>query len=104
MAPFFRVRFAVERQVPRFVTAGDPFRLRVRVKNLSGRAQRGLAVSGGIEGPADHGPGVCGAAATGSGEPQFRVGGPLPPIRQARTRPEPLPLMPAGGAWRRCPR
>ena len=42
VTPFFRARFAVERQAPRFVTAGEPFTLRVRVENLSNRAQRGL--------------------------------------------------------------
>jgi len=42
MALFFRMRFAIHRQVPRFVTAGDPFNLRVHVRNLTDRLQRGL--------------------------------------------------------------
>jgi uncharacterized protein (DUF58 family) len=98
MAPFFRVRFAVERQVPRFVTAGDPFRLRVRVKNLSGRAQRGLQYLEELRDPPITVQEFAARLRPGRENRSFRVGGPLPPIRQARTRPEPLALMPSGGS------
>ncbi len=40
--PFFRGRFAVDRRLPRFGTAGDPLTYRVRVENRSDTLQRGL--------------------------------------------------------------
>lgn len=42
--PFFRGRFAVERTLPRFATAGHPFTYRVTVRNLTGKAQKGLTL------------------------------------------------------------
>jgi len=97
-APFFRVRFAVERQVPRFVTAGDPFRLRVRVKNLSGRTQRGLQYLEELRDPPITLQEFAARLRPGRENRSFRMGGPLPAIRASRTRPEPLPLMQAGGS------
>ena len=42
VAPFFRVACSSERQAPRLVTAGDPFVLRVRIRNHGTRVQAGL--------------------------------------------------------------
>ncbi len=92
-APFFRMRFAVERQVPRFVTAGDAFPLRARVKNLTSRRQRGLEYFEELhEAPLT----VAEFAARlrpGRENRSFRMGGPLPPLRAARVRPAPLPTL-----------
>ena len=37
-APFFRARFAAERRLPRFGSAGHPFRYTVSIQNQIGRA------------------------------------------------------------------
>lgn len=42
MAPFFRGSFTIQRQAPRLATAGEPFTVRVVVRNRGRRAQRGL--------------------------------------------------------------
>ena len=43
-SPPFRARFAVERHLPRFGTAGTPFSYSVTVRNLTRRRQAGLAL------------------------------------------------------------
>ncbi|MGA4645328.1 DUF58 domain-containing protein [Limisphaera sp. 4302-co] len=43
-AGWMRGRFEVRRELPQFVTAGVPFRYRVRVRNHTRRTQRGLMV------------------------------------------------------------
>lgn len=43
-AGWLRGRFEVRRELPRFVTAGVPFRYHVHVRNLTRRVQRGLMV------------------------------------------------------------
>jgi uncharacterized protein (DUF58 family) len=98
MAPFFRVRFAVERQAPRFVTAGDPFTFRVRVRNLSGRAQRGLEYLEELRDPPVTVQELAARLRPGRENRSFRVGGGLPPIRHARTLPERLAVIPAQGS------
>ncbi|MHB9007908.1 MAG: DUF58 domain-containing protein [Limisphaerales bacterium] len=98
MAPFFRMRFGIERQVPRFVTAGDPFQLRVRIHNRFPRSQRGLEY---LEDVRDTPASVAEFAARlrpGRGNRSFRMESSLPPIRAPRTRPTPLPLLPAQGS------
>ncbi len=50
-APFFRVRFAAERVLPRFGSAGQPVRYTVSIRNLSARAQSGLQVLDGLADP-----------------------------------------------------
>jgi uncharacterized protein (DUF58 family) len=97
-APFYRVRFAVEREAPRFVTAGEPFLLRVRVRNLSGRPQRGLEYLEDLRDPPVSMAAFAARLRPGRENRSFRMGHPLPPIRAARTRPEPLPLLPASGS------
>jgi uncharacterized protein (DUF58 family) len=42
--PLFRVRFAAERLLPRFCTAGQPLRYSITVRNLGSRAETGLEV------------------------------------------------------------
>lgn len=96
MTPFFRGKFAVQRHGPRFATAGEPFSLRIRVANLSGRPQRGLEYLEDLR-EAD----VSLAEFRARLQPgrrtrSFRLSGPLPPVRRAQTRAEPLPPMPAG--------
>lgn len=44
-APFFRVRFSVDREAPRLVTAGEPFILPVRIRNQTAVPQVGLDYS-----------------------------------------------------------
>ncbi len=97
IAPFFRVRFAVKRQVPRFVTMGDPFQVRVRIENLSGRPQRGLQYLEELRDPPVTRSEFAARLRPGRENRSFRMGGPLPPIRQSRTRPARLPPMPARG-------
>lgn len=41
---FFRAKFSVSRLLPRVATAGQPFRYRVRVKNLNRKSQSGLTL------------------------------------------------------------
>lgn len=41
---YFRLRFSVVRQLPRFGTAGQPFHYRVAVRNLTPRTQTGLTL------------------------------------------------------------
>ena len=41
---FFRANFAAARSLPRFGTAGQPLRYRVRIRNLSAKAQAGLTL------------------------------------------------------------
>jgi uncharacterized protein (DUF58 family) len=43
-APFFRARFRVSRDLPRFATAGEPLEYRVVVRNAGRRAERGLTL------------------------------------------------------------
>ncbi|MCX7865931.1 DUF58 domain-containing protein [Limisphaera sp. VF-2] len=50
-AGWMRGRFEVERVLPRFVTAGVPFRYRVRVRNRTRRTQQGLTVLEELVGP-----------------------------------------------------
>jgi uncharacterized protein (DUF58 family) len=50
-AGWMRGHFEVERELPRFVTAGRPFRYTVRVRNRTRRLQRGLSVIEEIVGP-----------------------------------------------------
>lgn len=97
MIPFFRGKFAVQRQVPRFVTAGEPFSLRVRVENRSPRRQRGLEYLEDLR-EAEVTLGEFHARLrAGRGNRSFRLSGPLPPIRRAQTHAEPLPPLPPGG-------
>ncbi|MDW8381262.1 MAG: DUF58 domain-containing protein [Verrucomicrobiota bacterium] len=44
VAGWFRGRFEVNRELPRYVTAGVPFRYHVRVRNETSRVQKGLWV------------------------------------------------------------
>ena len=47
---FFRLRFTAVRLLPRFATAGQTFKYRVRLRNLTRKTQRGLTL---LENPAD---------------------------------------------------
>jgi uncharacterized protein (DUF58 family) len=96
--PFFRVPFAIERQAPRFVTAGEPFGLRVRVWNRSSRPQRGLEYFEDVRDTPVTFDEFNARLRPGRENKTFRLGGPLPAIRLARCRPEALPILPAGGS------
>jgi uncharacterized protein (DUF58 family) len=96
-ALFFRGTFALERQAPRFVTAGDPFTLRVQIRNLSGRTQTGLEYLEDLQDPPVTVAEFAARLRPGRENRSFRLGGPLPPIRAARTRPTPVPPLPARG-------
>jgi uncharacterized protein (DUF58 family) len=111
-APFFRARFGVERDAPRFATAGEPFTVRVRVTNLTRRAQHGLEYLEDLRDPPVTLSQLAARMRPGRENRSFRMGGPLPPIRSAQSRFEPLPGLPPGGraevrieivAWRRGP-
>ena len=96
-APFFRGKFALERQAPRFVTAGDPFTVRVQIRNLSGRTETGLEYLEDLQDPPVTVAEFAARLRPGRENRSFRLGGPLPPIRAARTRPTPVPPLPARG-------
>lgn len=51
VAPFFRVRFSAERQLPKFGSAGQPLRYRISIRNQTDRAQSGLQVLDGLADP-----------------------------------------------------
>lgn len=111
-APFFRMAFTLERHVPRFITAGDPFLLRVRITNRSARLQRGLEYLEDVRDPPMTLSELAARLRPGRENRSFRMGGPLPAIRSARVRPAPLPNLAPGEsgeaqlelvAWRRGP-
>ncbi len=87
LAPFFRGRFTIERQVPRLVTAGESFTVLVRVRNCSGRVQRGLDYVEDLRDPPLSVQDVARRLRLG-----FAGGLPLS-IRSARVRPQPLPQL-----------
>jgi len=97
MVPFFRVRFAIERHAPRFVTAGEAFSLRVRVRSLSDRTQRGLEYLESVRDPPVTVSEFAARLRPGRGNRSFRMEAPLPPIRPARVRPVPMPALPPRG-------
>jgi uncharacterized protein (DUF58 family) len=43
VAPWFRVRFAIEREAPAMVTAGEPFTIRVRIRHFGARTWHDLS-------------------------------------------------------------
>jgi uncharacterized protein (DUF58 family) len=96
-AVLFRGRFGVKRHAPRFVTAGEPFRVRVRIDNLSGRAQKGLHYLEELRDPPVTLAEFAARLRPGRENRSFRVGAPLPPIRHSRTGAERLPVIPARG-------
>lgn len=95
MAPFFRLRFAVERNLPRFGTVGEPVSYRVRITNLTSKRRRGLAF---LEDLLEAGPSFeefCARLRPGQRNRNFRLSAPLPTLRPALARVEPLePLEP----------
>jgi len=98
LALFFRMRFDLERRVPRFVTAGEAFTLRVRVRNLSDRLQRGLEY---LENVVDRPVTLQEFEARlrpGRGNRSFRLEGPIRSIRASRARLVPLPDLPPKGS------
>ncbi len=95
--PFFRLRFTVERRAPRFVTAGDPFQVRVHVRNLSRRKQRGLSYLEDVRDQPVTLQEFSARIRAGRFNRTFRAGDSLPPIRASRTGLQPLPILPAEG-------
>jgi len=111
-APFFRLRYSLERQAPRCVTAGESFGVRVRVRNLTSRNQRGLEYLEDLSEPPLTSAEFAARLNPGRGNQSFRLGSSLPPIRPAQARSTPLPPIPPQGsvevslelvAWRRGP-
>ena len=97
MTAFFRMRFNIDRHVPRFVTAGESFVLRVRVRNLTPKVQRGLEY---LEDVRDQPVTLQEFEARlrpGRGNRSFRLEGPVASIRTARARLQSLPELPARG-------
>lgn len=95
-APFFRATFTLERQVPRFVTAGDTFSLRVRLRNRSPRTERGLEYIEDLRDPPVTLAEFAARLRPGRENRSFRMGASLPPIRAARADAAGLPPAPAG--------
>jgi uncharacterized protein (DUF58 family) len=94
---FFRLSFALDRQPPRFATAGEPFSLRVRLTNLGAKPQRGLEYFEELRDPPVTLAEFDARLRPGRANRSFRLSDSLPPIRMAQTRPEPLPLLPPKG-------
>lgn len=111
-APFFRARFVIERQVPRFITAGESVPVRIRIRNTSSRPLRGLEYLEDLREAPLRPVQLAARMRPGRGNRSFRLGGPLPPVRSPRTRPVPVPELAPGAdvevrielvAWRRGP-
>lgn len=98
MTPFFRGRFEVERHPPRLMTAGEPIWLRVRVRNLGRRRERGLEYVEDLWDPPVTREELEARVRPGRINRSFRLSPPLPPIRMARTEAVPLPPLPPGGS------
>lgn len=97
MTVFFRLPFALDRQPPRFATAGEVFSLRVRLTNLASRAQRGLEYFEELRDPPVTLAEFEARLRPGRANRSFRLSDSLPPIRMAQTRPQPLPPLPPHG-------
>ncbi len=96
-AGFYRGSFAIEREGPRFVTAGEPFTVRVRLRNLSDRPEAGLEYLEDLREPPVTLQEFRARLRPGRENRSFRVSDPLPPIRPARSRVVALPGLPARG-------
>jgi uncharacterized protein (DUF58 family) len=79
------------------VTAGEPFTLRVRVRNRSRRAERGLEYFEDVQDAPVTAEEFAARLRPGRENRTFRLGAPLPPIRSARCRPAAVRALPAGG-------
>ncbi|MCB1125916.1 MAG: DUF58 domain-containing protein, partial [Verrucomicrobiae bacterium] len=97
MTLFFRLPFSLERHPPRFATAGEVFSLRVRLTNLSAKAQRGLEYFEELRDPPVTLAEFDARLRPGRANRSFRLSDSLPPIRMAQTRPEALPSLPPKG-------
>jgi uncharacterized protein (DUF58 family) len=97
-APFFRARVRLERRLPRFGTAGEPLRYRVRVDNLSARHQLGLDYCEVLP------RGELNLAAfrerlrPGRRSRSFQLSAPMLAVQAARAIPRALPEIPAKGS------
>lgn len=99
----FRPRLALEREAPRLAAVGEPFLLRVRLRNLGRRVEAGLHYGEDLRDPSPFEQAVSELRCL------LRRGG---LVRDPRSRPVPLPSLPPGGAteaevavtaWRRGP-
>jgi uncharacterized protein (DUF58 family) len=106
VAPFLRVRLAIERQAPRLVTAGEPFTMRVRVRNRGRKGARGLEYAEDLREDGPSGREVAASIA----RVLARTRGARLDLRQARCPPVGVPDIPPGSqaevlvtitAWRR---
>lgn len=96
-AVFFRARFTISRELPRFATAGEPFSLRVGIGNRSGRRQSGLEYFEDLRETPLTREELAARVRPGRGNRSFRLGSPLPKVRAPRTQVVPVPSVPAGG-------
>jgi uncharacterized protein (DUF58 family) len=97
VAPFFRARFAAERLLPRFGSAGQPLRYAVSIKNLTRKVQAGLEVMDGLTDPRPsfHEFLALTRSAKGRGSSRFLN---APDIRRVRAiKPQPLAPLPPNG-------
>ncbi len=108
--PFFRMRFTVERALPRFGTVGQPLPYRVTVRNVSRATQTGLFAFDDLLDPRPTFDEFVRATASTSRRKSFRSAKSSPTRRVTAPDPQPLPaLLPNAGAevrmelipWRR---
>lgn len=111
-APFFRARFTIERHVPRFITSGESVPVRIRIRNTSRHALRGLEYIEDLRDIPLKPVQLAARVRPGRGNRSFRLRGPLPRIRSPQTRPVPVPDIAPGSeaevrieivAWHRGP-
>jgi uncharacterized protein (DUF58 family) len=98
-APFFRIRFAVERTLPRFGTAGKPLHYHITVKNVGRKMQTGLCVFEDLADPRPTFDEFVRETKATSRRKSFRITRSSPIRRLHPPKPQPLgPLLPNGEA------
>jgi len=97
LAPFFRVRFSLARQAPRFVTAGEAFTLRVTLRNLGRRAQRGLEYLENVQDTPLTFHEFAARLRSNRGTSRAALSDPMSLVRSAQTKPALLPFLPSQG-------
>ena len=103
-APWFRPQMGISRQLPRLVTAGVPFAVRILVENRGPRAMAGLEYTEDMQEPGLDAQEIIDGLRFG------HQGGPGRTLRGGRCRPVPVPVLAPDGkveitatvvAWRR---
>jgi hypothetical protein len=97
-APFFRVRYEAERNLPRFGTAGQPLHYQITISNRSAATQKGLFVFDDLADPRAAFDEFKRATQATSRRKTFRVARSQPSRRVKAPKPQPLPaLLPRSG-------